>query len=229
MINYVKEERTLMNNLNDRMVIFDLDGTLWDSAVSVAESWNLEIKRVKGIDRGLTADDIRRNMGKTMNEIADDLFTEYEGDERYELARYCEVFENSYITEHGGELFAGVEETLEALKSEGVRMSVVSNCQEGYVKAFLDSMDMYRYFEDYEEWGRSGLLKADNIRLVMERNGINEAVYVGDIQKDCDASTEAGVPCIWAAYGFGRIENPAAVMNSFDELPGILRDLGIME
>ena len=215
--------------MKEKMVIFDLDGTLWDSAVSVAESWNIEIKRVKGVDKKLTADRIRVNMGKTMNEIADDLFTEYTGDERYELARYCEKFENEYITEHGGDLFPGTEETLKYLCEHGVRMSVVSNCQEGYVKAFLDSMDMYKYFEDYEEWGRSGLLKADNIRLVMQRNGISEAVYVGDIQKDADASAKAGVPCIWAAYGFGTIKDPARVINSFDELPQALRELGFLE
>ena len=63
----------------------------------------------------------------------------------------------------------------------------------------------------------------------MERNGISEAVYVGDIQKDADASANAGVPCIWAAYGFGTIEDPARVINSIDELPQALRELGFLE
>ena len=217
-----------MNNqdISKMMVIFDLDGTLWDSAASVAESWNMEIERVTGNDPHFTAEQIQRNMGKTMNEIADDLMSFFTPDERYDIARKCEVFENSYIAEHGGVLFPGVEETLERLTAAGVPMSVVSNCQEGYVPAFMKSMDMYRFFRDYEEWGRSGMLKAANIRLVMERNGIDTAVYVGDIQKDADASAEAGVPCIWAAYGFGHIAEPAAVIHSFDELPAALTQLG---
>ena len=210
------------------MVLFDLDGTLWDSSVRVAESWNILIQQEYGYDRGLTAADISRNMGKTMNAIADDLFGDLPEDERYALARKCEVFENGYITEHGGRLFDGVEETLRVLRDAGVRMSVVSNCQEGYVKAFLDSMDMWKYFEDYEEWGRSGLLKADNIKLVMERNGVSRGIYVGDIQKDSDAAHEAGVPCIWAAYGFGEIKDAEAVIQSFDELPAVLKKLGFM-
>jgi phosphoglycolate phosphatase len=210
------------------MVLFDLDGTLWDSSVRVAESWNILIQQEYGYDRGLTAADISRNMGKTMNAIADDLFGDLPEDERYALARKCEVFENGYISEHGGRLFDGVEETLRMLRDAGVRMSVVSNCQEGYVKAFLDSMDMWKYFEDYEEWGRSGLLKADNIKLVMERNGVSRGIYVGDIQKDSDAAHEAGVPCIWAAYGFGEIKDAEAVIQSFDELPAVLKKLGFM-
>ena len=207
------------------MVIFDLDGTLWDSAVSVAESWNMEIERVTGMPSNISPDDIRRNMGKTMNDIADDLMGGFPPDERYALARKCEVFENAYITEHGGELFPGVRETLGSLRDAGVPMAVVSNCQEGYIPAFIESMDMAEYFVDYEEWGRSGLLKADNIRLVMERNGMDKAVYVGDIQKDADASAEAGVPCIWASYGFGHISEPAAVLESFSELPEALKKL----
>ena len=49
------------------MLIFDLDGTLWDSSVSVADSWNILIRKETGIDRGLKPEDIKRNMGKTMN------------------------------------------------------------------------------------------------------------------------------------------------------------------
>ena len=119
-------------------------------------------------------------------------------------------------------------ETLEQLLSAGVKMSIVSNCQEGYIPAFLKSMYMDKYFVDYEEWGRSGLLKADNIRLVMKRNGADKAVYVGDIQKDADASAKAGVPCIWAAYGFGHIDKPAGVLKEFSELPQVLRSLGYL-
>jgi phosphoglycolate phosphatase len=111
----------------------------------------------------------------------------------------------------------------------GFRMSVVSNCQKDYVRAFLDSMKMHELFEDYEEWGRSGYLKAENIRLVMQRNNISEAVYVGDIQADADAAAKAGIPCIWAAYGLGHIENPAAVLDSFDKLPAMLKELGFVE
>ena len=210
-----------------RMVIFDLDGTLWDSAESVAESWNMVIDR-ENLGFAIKADDIRRNMGKTMNQIADDVFAHLEEEARYDLARKCEVFENAYIAEHGGDLFDGVRETLEELLGSGVVMSIVSNCQEGYIPAFIKSMDMDRYFVDYEEWGRSGFLKADNIRLVMQRNGIERAVYVGDIQKDADASEEAGVPCIWAAYGFGHIENPAGTLHSFSELPQVLKDIDYM-
>ena len=210
------------------MVIFDLDGTLWDARQPVAESWTMYLQNETDHDITLTAEDIGRNMGKTMTEIADDTFGMIPVPERYEVSHGCEVFENEYITEHGAELYDGVEDVLKALKEKGIKLAVVSNCQEGYVKAFLDSMDMWKYFDDYEEWGRSGLSKADNIRLVMERNGEDRGVYVGDIQKDADSSHEAGVPIIWAAYGFGKIADAEGVIESFRELPDALEKLGYM-
>ncbi len=211
------------------MVIFDLDGTLWDSSVQVADSWNVVIEKEVGKEHTLTANDIMKYMGLTMTEIADRHFGFLPEKERYELSRKCEVFENGYITEHGGRLFEGVEETLKLLKDRDLKMAVVSNCQEGYVKAFLDSMDMWKYFIDYEEWGRTGLLKADNIKLVMERNGTSEAIYVGDIQKDSDAAHKAGIDCICASYGFGEISDAVAYINSFDELPEVLEKLGFLK
>ena len=210
------------------MVIFDLDGTLWNSSVQVADSWNVVIEKEVGKEHTLSADDIMSCMGLTMTEIADRHFAYLPEKERYELSRKCEEFENGYITEHGGVLFEGVEETLAKLKDMGVQMAVVSNCQEGYIKAFLDSMDMWKYFIDYEEWGRTYLSKAENIRLVMERNGASKGIYVGDIQKDSDAAHKAGVDCIYASYGFGEINDAVATLKSFDELPAVLEELGFL-
>ena len=207
------------------MIIFDLDGTLWDSSIQVAESWNLYIKKEYDLDRGLTAADIARNMGKTMDDIADDLFADFSPDERYALARGCEKFENGYISEHGGRLYEGVRETLKMLKDKGEKLAVVSNCQEGYIKAFMVSMDMKSMFIDYEEWGRTGLSKSENIKLVMERNCEGQAVYVGDIQKDCDSAHDAGIPCIHAAYGFGEMRDAEGRIDSFSELPAVLHEL----
>ena len=52
-------------------IIFDMDGTLWDSAANVAESWNLAIKQDGSVDKKLTEQDIQGVMGKTMDVIAD--------------------------------------------------------------------------------------------------------------------------------------------------------------
>ncbi len=162
-------------------IIFDMDGTLWDSAANVAESWNLAIKQDGSVDKKLTEQDIQGVMGKTMDVIADILFPEMEKEARMKLLDQCCSMENDYLREHGGVLYPKLEETLSALK-EKYPLYIVSNCQSGYIEAFLDHYGFRKYFEDIECYGNNLKQKGDNIRLLADRNGLTEAVYVGDIQ-----------------------------------------------
>ena len=99
-------------------IIFDMDGTLWDSAANVAESWNLAIKQDGSVDKKLTEQDIQGVMGKTMDVIADILFPEMEKEARMKLLDQCCSMENDYLREHGGVLYPKLEETLSELKEK---------------------------------------------------------------------------------------------------------------
>jgi hypothetical protein len=116
------------------------------------------------------------------------------------LSRHCEVYENGYITEHGGDLFDGVEETLAKLKDMGVKMAVVSNCQEGYVKAFLDSMDMWKYFIDYE--GEFDADQYDNTtwRVVFDSDNavVETNINLGDLTDYSEHTCWMNVPYLFA-------------------------------
>ncbi|MBP5792253.1 MAG: HAD family hydrolase, partial [Spirochaetaceae bacterium] len=56
--------------------------------------------------------------------------------------------------------------------------------------------------------GDTGLLKDENIKLIVKRNGLKSPVYVGDTQGDADACAKAGVPIVYASYGFGKVKSP---------------------
>ena len=118
-----------------------------------------------------------------------------------------------------------ISDPMEALKKEGYGLAVVSNCQTGYVAAFLASSGASDLFLDYEEWGRTGLSKGENIRLVMDRNGYTKGIYIGDTKKDQEATLQAGLPFIHAAYGFGKAENPDGIINALSDLPEVVRKL----
>lgn len=208
------------------MLIFDLDGTLWDSSAQVAESWNIVFAR-RGIPRELTAADIRAVMGKTMDEIARIMMPETAAPQRSEIFRECETFEIDYIREHGGILFPQVRETLNALTEAGYALAIVSNCQTGYIGAFLTSMKLEGSFCDTEEWGNTMRPKADNIRLVMERGGSLQAIYIGDTEGDRLAAEGAGVRFVHAAYGFGAVPEAEYVLPAFSELPRLLKEWDI--
>ena len=119
---------------------------------------------------------------------------------------------------------AEIRETLQKLK-EKYNLYIVSNCQSGYIEAFLTFYGFGKYIDDIECYGNNNLIKGDNIRLVADRNHLDKAVYVGDIQGDYDSSVEAGVKFIHAAYGFGSIVQQVPVINEFSELPDVAENV----
>ena len=78
------------------------------------------------------------------------------------------------------------------------------------------------HFKDIEMSGRTGMEKGENIKLIMKRNGIDNAVYVGDTAGDESAARYAGIPFIWAAYGFGKAKAPDGVIQTIVDLANLL-------
>lgn len=205
-------------------IIFDMDGTLWDSAEGVAKSWTRIVNQEYDKERVISVEDIHGVMGKTMDKIAEILFPELEESPRLELLKKCCDDENAYLREHGGVLYPDLEETLTELQKQ-YHLYIVSNCQSGYIEAFLEHYGFGHYFEDIECFGNNGLQKGENIRRLAVRNGLTKAVYVGDIQGDYDATVEAGLTFIHAAYGFGTIAQETAKISCFKELPGVVKEI----
>ena len=202
--------------MDQQAIIFDLDGTLWDACDTVAVAWN-DYCAARGIRRTFTPDECRSFCGKTMEQIAALVFPDMEKSLREELMLGCCLAENPPLAERGGILYPNLIPVLEELKKRYF-LAVVSNCQQGYIEAFFTGNGTGYLFSDAENAGRTGLSKGENIRLVMERNGIDRAVYVGDTDGDRRAAEEAGIPFIHAAYGFGSVARADAVIHSFSQL-----------
>ena len=106
---------------------------------------------------------------------------------------------------------------METLKKK-YHLYIVSNCQSGYIEAFLDYYKFHDLIEDIECYGNNKKTKGENISLLYRRNELDDAVYVGDIEGDYISSKEAGVKFIHAAYGFGKIDEPVPEIKTFAEL-----------
>ena len=122
--------------MDKKGIIFDMDGTLWDSAEGVAKSWTRIVNQEYDRERVISVEDIHGVMGKTMDKIAEALFPELAEAPRLELLEKCCNDENAYLREHGGVLYPALEETLAELQKK-YHLYIVSNCQSGYIEAFL--------------------------------------------------------------------------------------------
>lgn len=209
-----------------KAIIFDMDGTLWDSADNVAISWNIAMEQFGYEREPINEADMQSVMGKTMDKIAEILFNKVEGEERAALLELACKVENDYLREHGGVLYPEIRSTMEKLK-EDYRLFIVSNCQAGYIEAFLDYYQFHDLVEDIECFGNNNKPKSENIELICERNNVakEDAVYVGDIQGDYDSATAAGIKFIHAAYGFGKIDAQVEKINTFSELPEVVKNV----
>jgi phosphoglycolate phosphatase len=199
-------------------IIFDVDGTLWDTTEIVAKAWNRAISEVGGTGAIITPSVLKKEFGKTMDVIADDLFSDAsEGKKKLILQRCCQ-YEQVILKENTDNLlFPNAKETIEKL-SEKCRLFIVSNCQSGYIELFMEKTGVEKHITDYECFGNTGKSKGENIMLVIERNNLNDVVYVGDTQGDYEATLSAGIPFVFAKYGFGKVENCYMAISRIKEL-----------
>ena len=209
-----------------KAIIFDMDGTLWDTTELIYKVWNETLKRHEETgDIHVSLEKIRSYMGKTMYEIGEAMLPGLSEEKAAEIFGECTDDEDLALAEEGGVLYPGLEETLRRLKDR-YPLYIVSNGQKNYASAFIEMYGLGELIEDEETFGRTGLSKGENISLIMERNGIDEAVYIGDTQQDESSARFAGTKFIYAAYGFGKADAPDAVINSLSELPDCLAKMG---
>ena len=203
-------------------LILDIDGTLWDSRALVAEGYNIQL-RAEGYDHLCTdAQTLKTLFGKVMTEIADALFSEIPVPERYDLMERCMATENRYLEENPCHIgYEGIRQVLEELAKK-YRLFIVSNSQCGYPELCIEKLGLQSLIEGHLCFGDTGTTKGQTILTLMRKYNIENPVYIGDTQGDYEATVEAGIPFLWAAYGFGAPESWVAKADSPQALLEVL-------
>lgn len=198
-------------------IIFDVDGTLWDSTDSVAESWNQAIHENSDLDIEINRTVLSNLFGKTMDEICNALFPQLSAEEKERLGSFCFEYENRFLETKPGQLYDSVADTIKEL-AKHTDLYIVSNCQCGYIEVFLKTTGLSPYIKDYLCFGQTLTSKGQTIHTLMKKNHLEDVVYVGDTQGDANACKEADVPFIFAEYGFGEVPEAKRRIAAFSEL-----------
>ena len=185
-------------------ILFDLDGTLWDATHVTAKIWPGVLANHPEIHRTVDLDTVQGYMGRTNEELAEILFPELPFEKSYGLMMEACEMENLLLSREGGKIFDTVPETLEALAKE-YPLGIISNCQAGYIEAFLSYHGYGPLFRDHICTGDTHKEKWENIRILADRQGYKNPVYVGDTLWDARAAEKAGIDFLWASYGFGEV------------------------
>ena len=206
-------------------IIFDLDGTMWNSEDEVCMAWNQVVSGYPQVrQEPITKEELSSCFGLPMTEIAKKLFSKADDEMQKVIMDECCKVENDYLSEHGAVLFPKLEETLLELKKK-YKLFVVSNCQSGYIESFIKAHKLSHCFDDIECWGNNLLPKGENNKLIMKRNNVTKAIYVGDTTGDEESARVAQIPFVYAEYGFGDSTAPDYTIKEFSELVELMEKI----
>ena len=204
--------------MNYESLIFDIDGTLWDSRALVAEGYNIQLKKEGLAHLCVTAEDLKPLFGKVMTDIADVILASIDPKDRYGLMERCMETENRYLFENECKIgYPGIRETMAEL-AKNHRLFIVSNAQCGYPELCIDKLGLNEYIQGHMCFGDTGTSKGKTIRTLMAKHGIENCIYIGDTQGDYEATVEADIPFLWCTYGFGTPERYDAKIDAFEDL-----------
>ena len=119
-------------------LIFDVDGTLWDSTDLVAKAWNYVLETETTLPADITGELLKTLFGKPMDEICLKIFKGIPVSEHPHLGDICFQKENQLLYQDPVPLYPQILETFQKLSTR-CPLFIVSNCQKGYIEALLDT------------------------------------------------------------------------------------------
>ena len=200
--------RSLSRPLSVRAVLFDLDGTLVDSAPDLTLAANkmlsaLGYPQVNCTQvKGWVGDGVRSLVLRALTAILGDVPDESLIEQGYVLFQryYAEsVYQDST-------LYPGVHETLQTLKSSGLALACVTNKPSRFTKPVLEKSGLTGFFGAVVSGDDLPLKKPDPapLQFAAEQLGVplTACMLVGDSINDISAAGAAGIPVLWATYGY---------------------------
>ena len=174
-----------------------MDGTLWDAVDTYARIWN-EVFLRAGKEVHITRESLIGNIGIPIPKILANLFPEIENEEANRFSKELAEHEPELLSRYGGTPYPGVVSGLEQLSSK-YKLFLVSNCTEAI------------------SFGDTHKPKGDNMLLLKEKYHLQPPLYMGDIEADGRETHRAGLPFVYARYGFGHTDDYELAFDSFED------------
>lgn len=192
-------------------ILFDLDGTLTDSAPGILNSVRHACRKL-GLDIPQDAT-LRRFLGPPLPSS----FRDYLHLNEQDTARAVEGFRD-YYPEKGifeNEVYPGIPALLADLKAAGKTVVMATSKPEAFAKRIMEHFALEGYFDAIcgASMDESRSDKGEVIAYALRTAGITDldhVVMVGDREHDVKGAARNGLPCIGAVYGYGTADELTA-------------------
>lgn len=214
-----------------RTIIFDVDGTLVDSAVDIHSALNhgLSLAGCGAIDFESSRRLIGLGLERSLKSVLEQQGYRLEARELARIEAECAAYYDAHVVEQT-RLYPGVADTLEALRRSGAALGICTNKRPQPTTRILSALGIAAHFGVMIARGSLPESKphpAPLLAAIRALGGRSEsAAMVGDNAIDIDCARAAAVAAIVVTYGYS--ERPAAelgadhVVNHFSELSSVL-------
>lgn len=219
-----------MSGTISKAIIFDMDGTLFDTAPVALQGFKKTFERLieHGHYNGEMPSDEKflDQLGKIFSEIWDNLIPGTDKQVRRLADEWMLEIELELIREGLGTLYPDVTRVLTELKGMGYDLFVASNGLERYIAAIVDQYGLNDLFTDLYSAGRFNTeSKVDLVRLLLETYSIKGGFMVGDRHSDVEAGKANGLTVIGCQFGFAderELQDADIRITSFAEIITVL-------
>ena len=204
------------------MIIFDLDGTLWDTLDATYEGANKIAAKMK-IDP-ISKEQVISGMGMSFSDIAKHYMPKLDKETREQFMEQIITETRRIILTKGANIYDGVNEVISKL-SKNYKLGIVTNNNDEYVKAFLKVANLENYFNYFIGAASYNISKGDAVKKILNENNIVKGIYVGDTKKDMLETEKANAIFVQAKYGFDKDLNTLYAINNIKELPDVINNI----
>ncbi|CAM2970631.1 HAD-IA family hydrolase [Paenibacillus sediminis] len=208
-------------------MLFDMDGTLFQTETLLLPAYHKMFDRLRteGIYTGETPPEslVLSTLGMILDDIWKTVLPDLDAEGRNRANEIMLELEVEGLQSGNTKLYPQVKETLQALKSQGVKLFVASNGVEHYVKGVAHAHDIYSLFDGVYSAGEyKTRTKVDLVHRLLTDHNIQSAWMVGDRSSDVEAGKKNGQTVIGCEYaGFGNhseLQGSDTIIHSFDQL-----------
>lgn len=204
-------------------ILFDLDGTLIDSAPGIVKSFSFSYNKIYGVE---CSKDIKSLIGPPINEV---LFAVNGETDSTVIKEFLDAFKLHYDNEgfKKSQLFENVSEVLKSLLNNNLELYIATNKRKKPTNLILEYLNLDQYFK--------GVYCPDSFEFIFENKTKlvqdlltsftlekSESLFVGDTSHDGIAAEANGLDFALVEYGYGNYENPTYTINNINKIVNIL-------